>query len=98
MRRWRDAGERERVLGDHELGLAEDRVAERHIDAERSAVDLPATVHSARKRSPLVLHPVVLDLGVPVIGTDGEHHEVPEVSDCGAAESVEDVVGRAHDT
>jgi hypothetical protein len=34
QRRCRDAGERERVLGDHDLGLAEDRVAEGHIDAE----------------------------------------------------------------
>lgn len=98
QRWWGDARERQHVLGDHELELAEDRVAERHIDAERSAVDLAGDGALGPKAQPLVLHPVVLDVGVPVIGTDGEHHEVAKVTACRAAESVEDVVGRAHDT
>ena len=38
--RWRDAGECERIFGHDDFRLAEDGVAEGHVDAEGAPVDL----------------------------------------------------------
>ena len=76
--RRRDARKRQRVLGDHHLRLAEDGVAERNVDAERASVDLAREAALGTESNAVVLHPVVLNLGVPGVRLDGEDHEVAQ--------------------
>ena len=94
--RRRDARKRQRVLGDHHLRLAEDGVAERNVDAERASVDLAREAALGTESNAVVLHPVVLNLGVPGVRLDGEDHEVAQVALRGCIEPGEDVVRQAH--
>ncbi|AUX49051.1 uncharacterized protein SOCE26_105960 [Sorangium cellulosum] len=96
QRRRRDAGEREDVLRHHDLGLAEDRIAERDVHAERLPVELAGEPALRTEAEPVVLHPIVLNLGVVIVGADLEVHEVAEVAAPSLLQFREHVVGAAH--
>ena len=96
QRRRGDAGEREHVLRDHDLGLSEDRVTERDVDAEGLPVELARELALRSEPKPVVLHPVVLDLRVVVVRPDLERHEVAEVLATGLLQLREHVVRRTH--
>src|SRR6185295_1727839 len=72
---WRDAGKGEHVLGHHTLGLTEHWIAERHIDPEGLTVEPAGQLALGAEAEP-----VVLELGVVVVGPDLERHEVGEVA------------------
>ena len=91
-----NARERQRVLGGHDVGLAEDGVTERDVDAKGATVDLAREAALGTEAHAVVLHPVVLDIRVPVVGADREHHEVAQVARPRGAKPAEDVVGRSH--
>lgn len=60
---WRDACKGQRVLGDHDLRLAEDGITECHVDAKRASVDLAREAALGTESNAVVLRPLVLKLG-----------------------------------
>ena len=85
---WRDTSKAQRVVGDDDLGLTEDRIAERDVDAEGTAVDLACEAALGTESPALVLHALVLDVGVAIVWTDGEDHEVAQAVPGSGSESV----------
>ena len=82
------------VLRDHDLGVAEDRIAERDIDTEGLPIELAR--EPTAKPEAVVLHPVVLDLRVVVVRPDLERHEVAEVLATGLLQLRKQILRRAH--
>jgi hypothetical protein len=75
-----DAGEGEDILGQDDLGFAEDWIAEGDIDAKALPVELPRELALGAESEPDVLHAVGLNLGVVLVGADLEGHEVAEIA------------------
>lgn len=76
----------------------DERIAEGDVDAERLTVDLPSELALGAEAQALILHALVLDLGVMRIGPDLERHEIAEVAPASFLQSLEDVLGRAHES
>jgi hypothetical protein len=93
QRRRGDAGEREHVVRDDDLGLAKDWVTESDVYAEWLSVDLPRELARGAKAKPVVLHAVVLDRRVIIIRDNLECHEVAKVLASGLLQLREHVVG-----
>ena len=91
-----DPGESEDVVAHDDVGLADERVTEGYVDAERSAVDHARESALGAIAKAVVAHPLVLDLGVIRIRLDLEQHVVAEVEAACFLEQLEHVVGRAH--
>ena len=91
----RDAGEAEHVVGDDDIGLPEDRIAEGDVDTEGLPEGFPCEAALGAKAEALVEHPVILDLGMIFVGTDLEAEEVFEIAPCRFLELCEHAVGRA---
>ena len=82
--RRRDADEVELVVRGGEIGLAMDRVAERHVDSEVLPVDLTGKAACGPEAQTIVLQAVVLDFGVMGVGGDFEGEEISQVeASCG---------------
>ena len=64
------------IVGDDGLGRPEDRIAERHVDAEGVSVRFPCEPTFCAEAQALVLHALVLDLGMLRIRADLEGREL----------------------
>ena len=73
------ADEAEHVIGGDDLRLAQDRIAKGHIHPEALTVELARELALGAEAHAVVLHAVVLDLGVVVVGPHLEREEVAEV-------------------
>ena len=96
--RRRDAGEGQDVIGNAELGLADDGVAEGDVDTERLPVDLPAQLAFGAEAEPVVLQSIVLDLGVVGVRSELEAHEIAQVETTRLLQPLEHPLRRAHHT
>ena len=92
----RDAGKRQNIVGRHDFGLTEHWIAERDVDREGLAVHLSGELALCAEPEPFVVHPVVLDRGVIVVGADLKSHEVVKAAPSGILELGKCVVRRAH--
>jgi hypothetical protein len=72
-----------------------DRVAERDVDSERVAVALSCEPALGSESHALILHALVVDLGMLVVGTDLEGEEIAEIQPSGFLEPREDILGRS---
>jgi hypothetical protein len=88
----RNASKPEHVFGDDDVGLAEDRIAKTNVDAEGLSIELAGQATSGAKAEAVVSHALVLDLGMVIVGTDLEGHEVTKVVTGGPLQPDEDVL------
>jgi hypothetical protein len=95
QRRRHDAREAEHVVGDDDVWVPEDRIAERDVDTEGLPEGFPREAALGAKAEALVEHPVVLDLRMILVGTDLEGEEVFEIAPCRFLELREHAVGGA---
>jgi hypothetical protein len=91
-----DAGEGEDVVGHRDVGLPEHRIAERNVDPKGLPVDLACELALGSEAEPVVLDPVVLNLGVVDVRSDFEGHEIAELEAPRLLKLCEHVVGGAH--
>jgi hypothetical protein len=75
-----DAREGEDILSHDDLGVAEDWIPEGDIHAKALSVELPSELALGAEAEPDILHAVGLNLGVILVGTHLEAHEVAEVA------------------
>jgi hypothetical protein len=79
-RRRCDPRKRQHILRDNNLRLAQDRITERDVHAERLAVELARELALRTETKPVVVHAVVLNVWMVLIGAHFERHEVAEVA------------------
>jgi hypothetical protein len=91
----RDARETEDVVGDDDVGSTKDRIAECDVDSEWVALALSRKPAHCSESHAFILHALVVDLGVIVVGTDLEGEEISKIQASGFLELSEDILGRS---
>jgi hypothetical protein len=92
----RDPCEAQEIIAHQHIGLADERIAEGDVHAERTAVDRPGEPTFRSVAKALVPHRLGPNLRMIRIRLDLEKHVVTEVETPGGLESLQNVVGRAH--
>ena len=81
-RRWLNTSKLENIFGGSDFRLAEDWVAERDVDPERSPIYLSGEATFCAKTKAFVFYPVTLNFGMMIIGSQFKNHKISKFTTC----------------